>query len=71
MWVRSIRSVGDWTGAALHISEKRPPKARTPPSSSRPGGRIVGAFQSARGLIAFGSCPPVVVLDADDVILAR
>jgi len=41
--VRSIRSVGDWKGAALHISEKLPEGQDAAVIIEAPDGRIVGA----------------------------
>jgi hypothetical protein len=41
--VRSIRSVGDWKGAALRISEKRPEGQDAAVILEAPDGRIVGA----------------------------
>jgi len=47
--VRSIRSVGDWTGAALHISEKRPDGQDAAVIIEAPDGRIVGASKPLGG----------------------
>ncbi len=41
--VRSIRSVGDWKGAALRISEKLPEGEDAAVILEAPDGRIVGA----------------------------
>ena len=45
----SIRTVGDWKGAALHISEKRPEGQDAAVIIEAPDGRIVGASQPLGG----------------------
>jgi hypothetical protein len=49
--VRSIKSVGDWNGAALHLSEKLPEGEDAAVILEAPDGRIVGASRplGARG----------------------
>jgi hypothetical protein len=47
--VRSIRSVGDWKGAALHISEKLPEGQDAAVIIEAPDGRIVGASKPLGG----------------------
>ena len=47
--VRSIRAVGDWQGAALHVSERFPEGQDVAVILQAPNGRIVGAARLAGG----------------------
>lgn len=47
--VRSIRSIGDWKGAALRISEKRPEGQDAAVIIETPDGRIIGAARLLGG----------------------